>query len=129
MVDMSLCAAMASNPENPVWHHVGQIVMRLFNTQTPPSPDWLITLASPHLSWHDELYDGNMVVRWATAASAVPYTEEVGQSVVDTLLYIASIDSLRPHIPVGIWTWLKKQPSLPPECEGRQKGTSGDVVR
>jgi hypothetical protein len=70
-----------------------------------------------------------MVAGWAVAASAVPYTEEAGQSVVDILLHIASVDSLRPHIPTGIWTWLNKRPSLPPKCVGRSRGSSGDVVR
>ena len=69
-----------------------------------------------------------MVARWAAAASAAPYTEEIGQSVVDTLLHIASVDFLRPHIPVDIWTLLKKQPPLPPECLGRSRGSSRDVV-
>ena len=57
------------------------------------------------------------------------HTEEVRQSIVDTLLHIASIDLLRPHIPDDIWTWLKNQPSLPPECLGRSMGSGGDVVR
>ena len=127
--NMSLRAAMLLNSEEFIWHHAKPLIMRLSNTQSPPSLDWIITLASPHVSWHDEPYDRNMVARWAKAASAVPYTEEVGQNVVDVLLHIASVDSLRPHIPVDIWRWLKNQPSLPPECSGRSRGSSGDVVR
>jgi len=129
MVDMSLRAAMALNSEEFIWHRAKPLIMRLSNTQSPLSLDWLITLASPHVSWHEEPYDGNMVTRWAEAASALPYAEDVGKSVVDTLLHIASVDTLQPHIPVGIWAWLKEQPSLPPECSGRSRGTSGDVVR
>jgi len=101
----------------------------LSNTQSPPSLHLIAILASPHVSWHDKPYDGSMVAKWAAAALAVPYTEEVGQNVVDTLLHIASVDSLRPHIPIDVWTWLKKQPSLSPECSGRSRGSSGDVVR
>jgi len=60
---------------------------------------------------------------------AVPYTEEVCQSVVDTLLQIASVRHLEPYIPVEIWAWLKERPYLPPICTGRWKGTMGRVVR
>ena len=129
VVGVFLRAVMALNPEELIWDRAKPLIVRLSNTQSPPSIDWLIIVASPHMFWDDELCDGNMVARWATAASAVPYTEDVGQSVVDTLLHIASVDFLRPHILVGIWTWLKKQPFLPPECLGRSRGTSGDVVR
>ena len=131
MVNVSLRAAMAfySYPQESIWHRAKPLIMRLSNTQTPPSLDWLVTLASPHVSWHDEPYDGDMVARWAAAASALPYTEEVGQSTVGVLLHIASVHFLRPHIPVEIWTLLKKQPSLPPECSGRLRGSSREVVR
>ena len=129
MVDVSLRAAMALNSDGFIWHRARPLIMGLSNTQSPPSLNRLIILASPYVSWHDEPYDGNMVTRWAAAASAVPYTEEVGQSVADVLLQIASVDSLRPRIPVGIWTWLKKLPSLSPECSGRSRGSRGDVVR
>ena len=70
-----------------------------------------------------------MVRRWAAAALVVVDTEEVSQYVVDTLLQIASICSLRPHIPIGIWVWLKKRPSLPPVCLGRRCGTTPDTIR
>ena len=124
----TLHAAMALNSDEFIWHLAKPFIMRLSNTQHPPSLDWIIILASPYVSWNDKPYDGNMVARWAAAALAIPYSEEVGQSVVGVLLHIASIDSLQPHIPVGIWTWLKKQPSLPPGCSGRSRGSSRDVV-
>ena len=104
MVDMSLRAAITLNSDGCIWHRAKPLIMRLSNTQNTPSLNWLITLASLHVSWHDEPCDGNIVARWTAAALAVPYTEGVGQSVVDALLHIASVDSLRPHIPVGIWT-------------------------
>jgi len=129
MVDISLRAAIALGPEVLTWHRANPFIMRPSSTQTPPSPDWIITLASTHVSWDEEPYDENMVARWAAAASALPHTEEVGQSVVGTLFHIASVDSLRPHIPVDIWTWLKNQPSLPPEYSGRSGGSRGGVVR
>ena len=128
MADMFLRAAVALNYEGLIWHRKTLLVMGLSGTQNPPFLNLLITLSSPHLRWSGMTYDGKMVARWAEAASAVPYAEGVGQSVVDTLLHIASVDSLRPHIPAGIWTWLKRQPSLPPECLGRSRGSSGGVV-
>ena len=84
---------------------------------------------SPYVPWDDELHDGHTVARWAAAASATPYTEEIGRSVVDALLQIASVDSLRPHIPVDLWAWLKELPSLPPVCQGRSAGRKEAVVR
>ena len=73
---------------------------------------------SPYLPWTDAFYDQNAVHRWAAAALAVPYTEEVGQSVVDVLLQIASNSSLRLHIPRDVWALLKKRVSLPPVWGG-----------
>ena len=51
---------------------------------------------------------------WIKAASALPYTDDVGRSVVDTLLDIASSD-LSPYIPMVAWDWLNKRPVLHPE--------------
>ena len=129
MVDMSLRVAMTLHSEEFIWHRAKPFIMRLSNTQSPPSLDRLIILASPHISWHEEPHDGNMVARWAEAASALPYAEDVGQIVVNALLHIASVDTLRPHIPIGVWAWLKEKPSLPPKCSGRSRGSNGDVVR
>jgi len=65
-------------------------------------PNRLVTLMSPYALWGLES-NANTVTRWALAVLAVPYTEEVGTSVVDTLLQIASLDPLRPYIPVDVW--------------------------
>ena len=61
--------------------------------------------------------------------SNIPYSENLGPRVVDILLQLSSLDHLRPHIPIEIWAWLKQRPSLPPVCEGRNKGTQPDIVR
>ena len=45
------------------------------------------------------------------------------------MLQIASIDDLRPHIPIDLWAWLKKEPSLPPICLGRSRGAERNVIR
>jgi len=104
------------------------ITTTLFEEASPDFPNRVVTLLSPYAYWGSKS-DPNSVTRWATAALAVPYTEEVGRSVVDTLLQIAFLDRLRPHIPIDIWALLKKRPSLPPICEGRWLGTNVSVVR
>ena len=123
------CAARASslNSGESIWRRIGPYITPLFDKPAPHSLNWIIALASPHVPWR-KLHDRHVIARWAAMASAVPYVEEVGQSVVDALLRIASADPLRPHIPVEIWAWLKKRPSLPPRCSGRSGGAGGNVV-
>lgn len=94
-----------------------------------PSLNRVIALVSPHIYWGDISHGERAVVRWAVAVSAVPDTEETGQSVVDTLLQISDLSSLRPHIPVDTWAWLMKVSSLPPVCHGRTVASWPDVVR
>ena len=131
MADTLLCVARAlnSNYWEFMWRHVGPYIVPLFGKPTTPSLDSIIILASHNVPWRSEQVDKDTVARWAAATLAIPYTEEVGQSVVDALLQIASVDSLRPHIPIGIWAWLKRRPSPPPVCYGRWIGIKEDVVR
>ena len=103
-------------------------VTELLSEAGPDFPNRLGTLMSPYAHWKSQS-NTDTVTRWAEAAMVVPYTEEVCQSVVDTLLQIASVRHLEPYIPVEIWAWLKERPSLPPICTGRDKGTMGRVVR
>ena len=93
------------------WERIVMYIIPLFGKPATPL-DSVITLASHRLPWRSNLVDEGTVTRWATTALATPDTEEVGRSVVDALLQIASVDSLRPYIPFGIWAWLKKQPFL-----------------
>ena len=104
-------------------------MIALFEDGSPDSLNRVITLMSPYALWDPLTSDSSMIIRWAEAALAVPYTEAVGLSVVDTLLQIASMDSLQPHIPVSVWGLLKKLPSLPSFCMGRFLGTTECVVR
>ena len=129
ILDALLHAVMTLDSEQFIWRRVQPYIATLSNNPSPPSLDRVVILGSPYVYWRNGTHNENMVTRWATAALATPYTEEIGQSVVDTLLQIASIDSLRPHIPTDIWAWLKMQPSLPPKCLGRSMGTKGGVVR
>ena len=105
------------------------IIMQL-KEASPNSPNWAVTLMLPYADWGLEMEcHQSTVTSWAGAALALQYTEELGQGVVGTLLVIASIPELQPLIPVNIWAWLKKLPSLPPICHGRLVGTRGHIVR
>ena len=129
MIDVIVLAARASGPIF-WWPCVGAHVAAVFDEYSPPSLDRVIALISPYVLWYDgESYTRKAVTRWAAAVSAVPYSEEVGQSVVDALLQISSHLPLQPHIPVDMWAWLKRRPPLPPVCWGRLNGSSRGVVR
>ena len=109
---------------------IGPQITALFDEGSPDSLNRIIVLVSPYVPWDSRVFHSSTVTRrWATAVLAVPYTEEVGRSVVDAVLQIASIKSLQPYIPVGVWALLKEQPSLPPACLGRARGTTACVVR
>ena len=124
MLDVILHAARASRMFRFMWCHVDQFVSTLFSEASPRA----IALVSPYIPW-DRLTDrGDLVQWWAETALAVPHTEEIARSVVDTLLHIASWDELVRHIPVNLWSWLTKRPSLPPICLGRSVGTHRRVV-
>ena len=128
MLDAILRAAGAEDSVL-TWPHIGTHITALFDTSSPPTLNRAITFAAPCIPWYrDELNAKNTVARWAAAALEVPYSEEVGQSVVDTLLRVSCYDTLLPHIPVDIWALLKKRPSLPPVCQGRSFGSQGRIV-
>ena len=110
------------------WHHTRPCIKALIGKSGTPSLNRAIILMLPCLDWDDEWADETTVTWWAAAALALPYTEEVGQSVVDVMLQIAFRRSLRPHIPIDIWVWLKKRPSLPPWSKGRRKAIYSDAI-
>ena len=107
-----------------VWHHIRPFVGTLVSDASPNA----VVLMSPHLFRDSTKDKEGLVQRWVAATSAATYTEEVGQSVVDMLLQIASEDKLVPYIPADLWSWLTKRPSLPPICRGRFLGTRGSIV-
>jgi len=125
MLDAFLRAARASRKSQFTWIYLKQIATKLLSEASPRA----VVLASPHIPWGVMADRGDLVQQWATATSAVLYTEEVGQSVVNVLLRIASVDRLVPSIPVDVWSWLSKQPPLPPICLGRDVATRGCVVK
>lgn len=117
-----------SNLGKFMWHRVVLYISRLFEKQSPASLDRVITLISPYVPWSGALNNPVAVSRWAEAALAAPYTEEVGRNVVDALFQIAVLDFLRPHIPIEIWGWLKRRPSLPPVYCGLQSAGHMNTV-
>lgn len=129
MVDVISRAAMASNSAAFVWDRIRRYITTLFDTPRPSSLNLVITHMPPYVPWVDTRDSENAVARWATVVLAVQHTEEVGWSVVDALLQIASDSSLRPHIPIELWARIKNQQSLPPCCLGRSWGTRSHIVR
>lgn len=120
MSDAILRTAVILYSKGLMWRRMEAMLLA---ESSSPSLNRAIVFVSPYLPWTDTFYDQNTVDRWAAAASAVQYSEEVGESVVDVLLQIASNSSLRPLIPDDVWGLLKKQVSLPPVCRGRSMGT------
>ena len=91
--------------------------------------DLVILLLSPYIPWNNALCSKGDIIGWAVAALAVPYTEEVGWDVVRSLLRSVCHSSLRPHIPIEIWAWLKKHSTLPPPYQGLGIEITSDTVR
>lgn len=129
MFDAILRAARASHSRGFIWDRIRPYIDSLFNEPNPSSLDRVIALISPYVSWDGNSHGPNTVSRWAVAASAIPYTEEVGQSVVGALLRIALVSPLQPFIPIDIWAWLKKRPALPPVLRGQSFGSSPYMVQ
>ena len=101
----------------------------LFGKPSSPFRNWVITLVSPHIDWKGTADGENTVVEWAAAVSTVPDAEEVSQSVVDTLLKIAPIESLRPHIPDVVWARMKQREPPPALDFGWRWKTTPATVR
>ena len=128
MVDVILRVARASESILS-WHHILTHITALFDESTPPSLNRAITMISPYIPWHlPALNTENAVARWGAAASTVPYSEEVGQSVVETLLRILEHDSLLEYIPIHVWGLLKKRLSPSPVWWARFNGSRPSVV-
>ena len=129
MIDAILHVASKSTSGGFMWRRIGPYITSLFDESSPSSLNLAITLTSPCADWGYEPYTRKAVARWAAAVRETPYSEAVGQSVVDVMLQIAYNTTLRRHIPIEIWAWLKKEPSLPPVCRGRFWGTYSRVIR
>jgi len=124
MLNLCLHLARASGYKEFMWGHIEPYILTLFSRASPLA----ITLLSSHIQWSSPT-SSNWVQLWEIAVYLVSYTDEVGQSVVDTLLQIASVDSLQPYIPANLWSWVNKKLSLPPICYGRSMGSIWSVVQ
>jgi len=122
ILDTFLHAVRASKTLYFTWSRANQFAGTLFSEASPRA----IVLASPYILRKAPGRD-DMVQRWAAAASVVPYTEEVAQSVVEALLQIAFNHELLPHL-TNIWSWLTKRPSLPPVSMGRSLGIHPNTI-
>ena len=106
-------AAMATNSEGFLWHHIKPFIMTLFNMPNPPSLNWILGFVSPRVVLQDQPYDD--LVAWRTAAPSP--TEEADRGVVNELLQIVFAASLRPRA------------VFPPGFSGLLEGAGGDVLR
>jgi len=94
VLDVCLHAARASKRMEFLWYHITQLpIAMLLNEESSASTKQAFILMSPHLPWGWRI-DEHWVQPWATAASTVSHTEEVGQSVADVLLHIASYSTI-----------------------------------
>ena len=112
-----------------MWHQIKPLIATLLDKQCPIPLKQAAILASPHLPWDKFTTEGHLIQLFATASLAVPYTDRIGQCITETLLQIAPNGSLKPYIPVGMWSWLNKCPILPPICPGRIRGSMQEVVQ
>ena len=124
MLNTIMHAIRASRMEVFMWDQVTLFAGTLLFKASP----YAVVLVSPHIFLGQARDRRDLIQQWAETVSMVPYTEEVAQCVVDTLLQIASEPSLGPHIPINLWLWLTKCPSLPPTCHGRTLGTFGNAI-
>jgi len=131
MLDLFLRTVRTSKKQKHrfMWKHIIPLIPTLLNEENDVSLKRAAILVSPHSRWWKASTDGHLIQLFAAAVSAIPYTDEVGTSVVDTLLKIASDDSARSFIPVGMWSWLNRRPSLPPVCWGRRLASHRDVLQ
>ena len=127
MLDTFIHTARASQDPRFMWCWIIPHVATLLERESSVSLKWAAVLVSPHLLWWGSATGWHMIQPWAEASFIVPYTDEIGYSVVDTLLRIASNDSLRPYIPIWMWSWLNRCPRLPPVCTGRYLGSTWGV--
>ena len=129
MLDAFLCVARVTMYHGSAWGRIGPLVIGLLAEESPIPLKRVAILTLPHVLWWRLPGGENMIRLWAAAASAVPCSDDISRSVVDTLLQFARLDSLSPHIPVGMWLWLNKRPSLHPTCAGRFWGSWRNVLR
>ena len=136
MFDAFLRVVRSSRRSGLMWFYIEPLLSALLDEKTPTPPKWAAILVSPHVPWWQFedggrliqlLADASSAFEYTDASSAIEYADDVGQSVVDTLLQVASWKL--PAISAGMWSWLNMRPSLPPVCSGRYWGSRETVVK
>ena len=112
MFDIIFCAAGASESILR-WRHIGTRITGLFDELSLPSLNRAITLTAS-FAGRDRLKFQNATARWAAAVLAVQYSKPGWLQRFRHTVTGFRCDSLRTHVPVDVWTLLKKRPSLPP---------------
>ena len=112
-----------------MWKAIEPFISTLLNEESPTLLKDIAILTSPHLEWAKFTDSKHLIHLFGAATSVITYTDEIGRSVVDTLLQIASDHNLQPHVPSGMWLWLNKSPLLPPLSQGRSLGSGQGVVK
>ena len=97
--------------------------------ESPMSLKQTAILASPYLCWRWMYDKKDLIQLLAAAASVVPYTDDIGQSMANTLLQIASGHNSQLHIPSSMWVWLGRCPLLPPACIACRNASVQGVVK
>jgi len=112
-----------------MWNRIRPLVITLLDKQNSISVKRIAILASPHLWLWNFPASKHLIQPLAVAASEIEYADEVGTSVVDTMLQVAFNASLRSSIPPHMWSWLNRRPSLPPVCWGRYLAGHANILQ
>ena len=112
-----------------MWHQIKPFITTLLSEESPDPLKQAAILASPYILWQGTTGHKHLIQLWVSAVSATPHTDEISQSVVDTLLQIAFDGSLQPLIPTSIWSWLNSCPSLPLVCIRHHRAGACTVVK
>jgi len=128
-LDVLLRVVRASKRFGFMWNRIRPLVVTLLDKQNNVSVKRIAILASPHLWLWKFPASKHLIQSLAVAVSEIPYADEVGTSVVDTMLQVAFNPSLRSSIPPDMWSWLNKRPSLPPVCWGRYLAGHANILQ
>ena len=128
LIDVMLRVSPKLTDDGSTDNSYGLDITTLFDRSNPSCWNPANTLVLCDYDWINGGYGWDSVAVWAAQVLITPYSEEVGQRVVDALLQIVSNGSLQQHIPIDVWAWLKRLPSLPPDCLGRHYATRPQVV-
>ena len=105
MLDTFLRLAAAAGLRRHMWRHVEPFVSTLPHEESEDSLELAAVLTSPLFPWRQFSHPEQLIKLWAAAASALPYTDKAGRSVIDALLCVAYLETTRQYIPDEMWSW------------------------